>query len=659
MPESEIDRLLKRPRGVLKPGGERWLVGGNWLPRGYEPRRGQMEFVEEASKSAEGCRIFFGNAPCGIGKSLASLLAVLPHLGENRLWITFRTRSQLHIYLKELRVLGMGLPAVSLFSKQSMCPLRVGRDVSYSDFFDECSRLKENCEPLEKPYCRFYLRNLRKAKEAEKIAVDCSQRLLSPTEAVNLFVRDGFCAYEALRSILGRVKVFLGTYNYVFNPMIRRFMLKDFGVGLDKVYLIVDEAHNLPRFARELLSDELSEVTVERALRETERFRHEDVASIRALLDLLGERVFQHAKRMLRKQELKRLEPRDVEDVLLEGCRISGVDAAEAFEEYGEFVKEKKEESGQENLLSYNFRVGEFLDGFFEKSGEKYIHLVRRDWDGGVILEVRSFDGREISDPVLNAVRGCVLMSGSLSPPMIYRDLVLFDGGTTLVREFDSPFPAENRLILGASDVSSRFELRTQAMFEKWKEYIEAISRVNVGNVAFFFTSYEMMHSILRRVKLGRNIVVEERGTKRNSVLNALQRSRENALFGVMGGKLSEGIDYPGNVLTCVVAVGFPYATWDVYQKGLIDYYESQFPEEGETYAYLTPAVLRLTQASGRVHRSPEDRGCIVILDERIVKPRVKSQFPKYLQQEMKIVKNAVECGKRIEEFWRVHGSEK
>jgi DNA excision repair protein ERCC-2 len=341
----------------------------------------------------------------------------------------------------------------------------------------------------------------------------------------------------------------------------------------------------------------------------------------------------------------------------LERCGISGSDAAKALMEYGEFVKQKREELGHDNLLSYNYRIGEFLEGFLEKSGGKYTHLISRDWEGSVILEVRSFDGREITAPVLTSTRGSVLMSGSLSPPQIYRDLMLNDPSTATVKEFDSPFPAENRLILGAADVSSRFELRTQAMFEKWKHYIEAVSRVNEGNVAFFFTSYDMMQSALKLIVLNRNLIVEQRKTRRSSVLSVLQKSRDNALFGVMGGKLSEGIDYPDNVLTCVVSVGLPYATWNVYQKGLIDYYDQQFPEEGDTYAYLTPAVLRLIQASGRVHRSPEDKGCIVILDERITKPTVRKQLPKYLQQEMTIVKDSAECSRKIEEFWKTRAA--
>ena len=653
MPEGKVKKLVKNIRRVVKPKDK--AVRKDWLPPGYELRKGQMEFIGGVFRAISGHQVFLGNAPCGIGKSLASVLAVLPHLGESKLLITFRTKNQLHIYLKELRAVGCGLPIVSLFSKQSMCPMRMGGNLSYYDFFEQCRRLKENCEPLQKPYCRFYLKNLRKKKEAEELALDCAHRFLAPNEATRFFVRRGFCAYEALRSVLNKARVFLGTYHYVFDPKIRGFILKDFGVGLDNVYLIVDEAHNVPAFARELLSDQITEITLDRALRETERFPHENIVSIRELLEVLDEQVFQRARKALKKQELKRLQPRSVDDLFLEHCGVSGDEVAKALVEYGKHVKEKREELGQENLLSYSYRVGEFLGGFFEKSGERYIHLVSRDRWKGVVLEVRGFDGREVTSSVLRMTRGSVLMSGSLSPARIYRDLTLYDSSDVLVREFDSPFSAENRLILGADDVSSRFELRTRGMFEKWRQYIEALSQANRGNVAFFFTSYDLMQSTLQLTQIDRNMLVEQRRTKRSSVLKVLHRSTNNALFGVMGGKFSEGIDYPGNVLTCVVAVGLPYATWNVYQKGLIDYYDRQFPEKGELYAYLTPAILRLIQTSGRVHRSPDDKGCIVILDERITKPRVKRQLPKYFQQEMRIIKSPIECARQIEEFWQAH----
>jgi DNA excision repair protein ERCC-2 len=623
-----------------------------WLPNGYEPRKSQMEFIKEASRAIRDRHVFLGNAPCGIGKSLASILAILPTLDENKLMITFRTRSQLHIYLKELKVLNRDLSAVSLFSKQRMCPLNMGGKVFYSDFSEECSRLKSNCEPLQKPYCRFYLKNLRKKRDAEKLSLDCAQRLLAPSESTRFFATQGYCAYEALRSILSKVKIFLGTYHYIFDPQIRGFILKDLGVGLNNVRLIVDEAHNVPAFARELLSDQLSETTLSRAIGEAERFPSDDVGSVRALLELLDERVFRHARNALKKRELKRVSPRDIEDLLLERCQVSGVGAAQALMEYGERVKEEKRETGHENLSSYNNRTGEFLAGFFRNLDENHIHLISRDREDDVILEVRSYDGRGITSPVLSQARGCILMSGSLSPPEIYGNLMLHDPTDALTKEFDSPFPAANRLILAAEDVSSRFELRTQGMLEKWKGYVEELSRVNQGNLAFFFTSYDMMRAALQEVRLDRNVIVEQRDTKRSHVLAALHKSTNNAVFGVMGGKLSEGIDYPGNVLSCVAAVGLPYATWDVYQKGLIDYYDQQFPEEGEVYAYLTPAVLRLIQTAGRVHRSPRDKGCIVILDERATSSCVKRHLPRYFQHEMITVKDVGECAEKVEKFW-------
>ena len=624
----------------------------NRLPEDYEVRKEQMKFIEEASKAIKSNKVFLGSAPCGIGKSLGSLLAVLPQLGENKLFICFRTRSQLHIYLKELRALKRNLSAVSFFSKQDMCPLRIKGDIHYFDFLEECRRLKENCESSTKPYCRFYWNINRKKKETEELALQCARKILAPEETVRRMSKQGFCAYEALKRVLDRVDIFLGTYHYVFNPPVREALLKSFGVSLSNVYLIVDEAHNLPAFSRELLSDRLTQNTLEGALRETETFEHEVLPSVQEYLGVLNDEIFQRAQEALEEEELKQLDPQKVSDLFIDQSGVSGSEAAETLHEYGEHVSETRREMGYERIFSYSHRVGEFMENFFEKVATKYIHLIHRDWGDRIVLEVRSFDGREITNSVLQQTRGSILMSGFLSPPKVYRDLTLYDQSDVHLQEFDSPFPSENRLILAAEDVSSRFEKRTDKMLEKWKNYIEAISEANEGNMAVFFTSYGLMRTILPLIKNNRKKIVEQRKTKRDAVIEQLSRSDDNALFGVMGGKFSEGIDYPGNLLRCVVAVGLPYATWNVYQEALISYFNHQFPGKGRTYAYLTPAILRLIQTCGRVHRSATDKGCIVILDERVTRPSVKQQLPSYYQKEMKIALNPIDCAKKIRKFW-------
>jgi DNA excision repair protein ERCC-2 len=636
----------------LKTASENEKSDNRLLPRGYEVRKGQVDFIEEAKKALETNQVFIGSAPCGIGKSLASLLSVLPQIENNKLLISFRTRSQLHIFLKELRGLKNPPNTVSFFSKQDMCPLAKKRAGSYFDFLEECRRLKENCESGTKPFCRYYWNMNKRKRQAEELALDCIRKILDPQEATQLMARQGFCAYEMLKRVLSKAQIFLGTYNYTFNPPVRKALLQSWGVDLSKVYLIVDEAHNIPNFARDLLSDQITQKTVESAIKETENFDHNKVGDVQDYLNVLDDDVFRYAQKDLGNATLKMLNQQDLSDKFRDWTGTSSEQAAETLHEYGEHVKEVRQELGYDRIFSYTHRVGDFVDNFFQKVGEKYVHLFQKDWGDRTFLSVKSLDGREITDPVLRQARGSIVMSGFLSPPKVYRDLILRSSEDVRLREFDSPFPPENRLILAACDVSSRFERRTDQMLKKWAKYIEVISIANKGNIGVFFTSYNLMNTILSHIDIDRGMIVEERKTRRTELMEKLTKSDNNALFGVMGGKFSEGMDYPDNLLKCVVTVGLPYATWNVYQQALIRYFDYQFPGNGRAYAYLTPAIFRLVQACGRVHRSATDKGCIIMLDERITQPNIKYLLPSYYQKEMKIVKNPIECGNFMVKFW-------
>ncbi|UCD96583.1 MAG: ATP-dependent DNA helicase [Candidatus Bathyarchaeota archaeon] len=621
------------------------------FPNGYEERQEQLEFIASSSEALKNHQVFIGSAPCGIGKSLAALLTIIPKLKAGKLLICFRTRSQLHIFLEELKKLNSGLQAISFFSKRDMCP-RLRSKISYLDFFDECRRLKENSEIPTKPYCEFYRRMLKKKKYASDLAKDCAARLLSPSEAVKHMSKAGFCAYEALKRILSDAAIFLGTYHYVFDPHVRAATLKDFSNDLSEAYLIVDEAHNLPKFSRELLSDSITRNSILGALRESADFPEDESKLIQECLETLDDEIFDKALKNLMDERPHLINPDDVDALLLENGGVSGLEAAEILSNYGRRIIELKKESGRERIFSFNRRVGEFLSNFVGKVGENHIHLIKKESNGTVALHVKSFDGREVTDPILRSVKGSILMSGYLSPPNVYRDLLLYEADKVYLKEFDSPFPAENRLILVATDVSSRYQMRTAETLVKWKNYIEKISDVNQGNVAAFFTSYRMLAELDSIIDTHRRKIMERSDTNREDVVKLLKGSKDNLLLGVMGGKFSEGIDYPQNILTSVVAVGLPYATWSVYQKALIDYFNMKFPSKGRTFAYVTPALLRLIQASGRVHRSPKDKGCIVILDRRVTTPRIKERLPTHLREEMITVTNPSECALHITRFW-------
>ncbi|UCH31660.1 MAG: ATP-dependent DNA helicase, partial [Candidatus Bathyarchaeota archaeon] len=504
-------------------------------------------------------------------------------------------------------------------------------------------------------YCRFYLKNIRAKKQAEKFALDCARKILDPLEAVRIMSKRGFCAYEAIKKVLHRIDVFLGTYHYIFDPKIRHTLLKGLGVDLSRIYIIVDEAHNLPSFARELLSDRLTRFVVEGALKETERFNHEMQESVWAQLSILMEEIFDRARQTLKSDELKQISPQEISDLILEKSGIPSLKAACILKEYGEYVKEKRLETGSERVFSYNFRVGSFMEHFFENDGKNYIHLLSKGSGNRIALEVKGFDGRGMTAPILQQARGSILMSGFLSPLTAYKDLTLSEPANVCLKEFNSPFSPENRLMLIAKDVSSEFKRRTDEMLEKLRGHIEAISDNNQGNVAAFFTSYGLMHRILPALDINRNKIIEQQKTTENEVIRQLSKSTDNLLCGVMGGKLSEGVDYPNNILTCVVAVGLPYATWDIYQKALIYYLERNFPKNGRIYGYLVPAILRLVQTCGRVHRSPNDKGCIIILDRRVAHPNITQLLPKYFQNEIKVTNNQADSARQVRDFWYAH----
>ena len=152
---------INSPRGYLGTKKSIKKNQDSWIPKGYEIRSGQVKFIREATKALKNNGVFVGSAPCGIGKSLASLLTVLPILGEKKLLISYRTRNQLHIFLKEIRGLKKPPLTVSLFSKQDMCPIKNKRGGTYYDFLEECKRLKENCETGNKPNCKYFWKTMR------------------------------------------------------------------------------------------------------------------------------------------------------------------------------------------------------------------------------------------------------------------------------------------------------------------------------------------------------------------------------------------------------------------------------------------------------------------------------------------------------------------
>jgi DNA excision repair protein ERCC-2 len=114
----------------------------------------------------------------------------------------------------------------------------------------------------------------------------------------------------------------------------------------------------------------------------------------------------------------------------------------------------------------------------------------------------------------------------------------------------------------------------------------------------------------------------------RQDILARLRASREPALLlAVLGGVFAEGVDYPGEMLSEVVVVSPALPQVGPERELLKDYFDDRY-ERGFEYAYLIPGMTRVVQAAGRLIRSAEDTGVVVLVCKRFLAEPYSSLLP-------------------------------
>ncbi len=196
---------------------------------------------------------------------------------------------------------------------------------------------------------------------------------------------------------------------------------------------------------------------------------------------------------------------------------------------------------------------------------------------------------------------------------------------------FESPFDYQTRTLFAvpvdfpAPSHPDFFSQATQAM----KEIIE-ISR---GSVFLLFTSYEMLeqcHRVLSQVEtLKRFPFLKQKELPRHLLLEKFKKKEGSVLFAT--DSFWEGVDVSGEALRCVVIVKLPFS---VPSDPLYEAYALSLEQEGlDPFSdYSVPqAVIRFKQGFGRLMRQKNDRGCVVCLDNRVIKKSYGNQFLKSL----------------------------
>ena len=578
-------------------------------------RPSQAAFLTDARRAIAGGKHLVAHAPTGLGKTAVALAAGLEHAVREDLVVLFLTskQSQHRIAVETVQRMearGVRLQVVDVIGKHAMC-LQPDAPRGGRAFHAYCEA------KVASRACSFYSAN------AESTVAEIRRRALHVQDLIRACRHDGVCPHKAALEAAKDAVAIVCDYNYVFSDLQERIFGR-IGRSLADSILLVDEAHNLPDRIRSQQCGDLTLFGLMRAARDARQVDPPLAAELSAMAQAL-----QAALRPLRRESRV---TRDFLDELLEKAASGGPvirpeDLARDCHRAGEML----------------IRLGvttPLLDvSTFLRMCEEREEAVLRLADGGTEKRVsyRLLDPSILGRPVFHEVYASVVMSGTLHPTGMYADLLGLEPERRVLRAYGSPFPPENRRVVVTPRVTTAYGRRDDRMYRAIAEEITRVAAAVPGNVASFFPSYDLMERVLARVRwsdLPKEVLVERQTwTKadRDQSLRWLQSRQETGglLVGVLGGGLSEGVDYRDNLLRAVCIVGLPLSPPTLEVEALKTYYSAKFGgEKGYEYAVVYPALNKVLQAAGRPIRGESDRAIVVLMDRRYLDQRYAAGMP-------------------------------
>ena len=600
----------------------------DYLFRYARARPFQKEMMDDIYSALAEKRDILVNAPTGVGKTDASISASLTFALENDLDVLFLTPkiSQHKIVVDALTDLrdkfSLSMNFVDMVGKRNMCINDRVNMIESDAFYPACENL------VKRERCQYF-------SKAKLLQGDASELAGSMNSGHNsLFeesFRHGLCAYEVAAKLAHNARVVIAGYPHVLNPFTKGTFMKKIGHSMERSIIIWDEAHNILEAANSYFSDAISEYTIERAANELQAVGSQmDLGYLAfALSKLADKRAGAVGEAFVEMDEL----PAD----LTQDAKQIASELEKAGLEYIEAAKAKRSA-----LLHLSRFIGEWM-----QESQSVARIITKR--GGKARLSLNCLYPERSLPVFGEAYSNIFMSATLVPLDMYADLFGVEGA--MLRSYGSPFPKANRMAFIDDSVTTKYEHRSVLEYRKIAARIESVKRRVPGNIAVFFPGFEVLESVYRYMQAGSSILVQRRDMRNIAVeklIRDFQESDGTMLFAVMGGSLSEGIDYQNNSIKGIVIVGIPLTKPDLELSAKINYINSKFAGKGSEYMYFIPAIIRAVQASGRAIRSEKDRAVIVFMDRRYG----WRMYSSLIENSMQIVRGS-NYPAMIEDFWR------
>ena len=605
----------------------------------YPYREGQKELASAVYRTIWHGKKLFIQAPTGVGKTLSTVFpavqAVGQELGDKIFYLTAKTitRTVAEEAFSLLKKQGLHYKVLTLTAKEKIC------------FCEE-----PDCNPEKCPYAKGHFDRVNDAvyelltSYEENSANYSRERIMEQAEKWKV------CPFEMALDVSLWSDAIICDYNYVFDPQakLKRFFAE--GVKGDYLFLI-DEAHNLVERGREMYSATLYKEDFLEVKRFLKPFSRKAVAALER-----GNKYLLEWKRECGEYTLLS----NIDSFALNLFNVSH--ALEQLLEDRESVMNRPStdseiEEGKKKTLDFYFQVRAFLE-IYEELDDSYEIYVQHDREGRFALKLYCIHTADKIGQCLEKGRASILFSATLLPVQYYMELLSGKPEDYAVYAKSTFDPAKKKVLLGL-DVSTKYTRRTPAEYQKIASYIRQITDSRQGNYLVFFPSYKMMTAVRAYFEaemqddteiLEQNMHMSE--AQREEFLEQFQERESGTLIGfcVMGGIFGEGIDLKKDRLIGAIVVG-PGLPQVCNEREILKQYYDRRDMDGFDHAYRYPGMNKVMQSAGRVIRTDEDTGVIVLLDERFGQAQYRSSFPReWADYETCTLRNVKE---KLERFWK------
>lgn len=586
-------------------------------------RPGQRELAVRVYKSITDSKKCFAQAPTGTGKTISTLFPAIKAMGEDKtskiFYLTAKTitREVAQNTISLMRKKDLNLKAVTITAKEKICKM------------DEV-----NCNPEYCPYANGYFDRINNSlKDILAKYNDYSKDNIEKISEEYML-----CPFELSLDLTNLSDVIICDYNYVFDP--RVYLKRFFDTKTTDYTFLIDEAHNLVDRAREMYSATLNE---------------EKFVKVKKLISKKDKRITRVIKEIQsyfedKLEDLTTLDENDLveSEAPLELCEI--------LSSFIKFVDEYLARTNEENeeLMDLYFDVYSFLSisDFYDKN---YTTIYTKTFNG-MTIKIYCVNPQKVIEEKMKKAKSNIIFSATLIPMDYFMKMYSYDEEDFIIN-LKSPFDVKNRLLMIGDNVATTYNKRFETS-EDIASYIANCVQAKKGNYMVFFPSYKYMELVFDEMKENYpniNISIQESNMseeEKEEFLSMFDEDNKETHVGfcVLGGHFSEVIDLTNDKLIGVIIVGVGMPQIGIERDIIKDHMKDS--NKGFDYAYVYPGMIKVLQAAGRCIRTDNDKGVILLLDNRYSQRRYQSLFPYEWYPNFRVRKSD-DVKTLCEKFWR------